>query len=144
MRRHGIYVSNLYTYPPPCYSNSRNYYLSMPRQGETYLFGARIIAFSGAFLWSNYPWRSYLVILSSFKRKLCARLEAVISDGLWQKTARVVIFIASRSFHINNNYTLRLPLAFFTVTTSPLQADCIPKEEASLHYFKNNIFHFVC
>ena len=71
-----IYMSNLYTHTPSCYSNSRNNYLSLPRP-RIDIFKTSI-SFSGAYLWSNLP----LTVrscksLSSFKRKLRAHLEVV-------------------------------------------------------------------
>ena len=62
--------------PPSCYSDSRNYLLSLPAP-RTDILKTRI-AFSGTFLWNNLP----LTVgschsLSSFKRKLCVRPYAI-------------------------------------------------------------------
>ena len=47
------YISNLYTHIPSCYSNSRNYQLSLQRP-RIDIFKTRI-SFSGAYLWNNLP-----------------------------------------------------------------------------------------
>ena len=60
------YISNLYTHIPSCYSNSRNYQLSLPRP-RIDIFKTRI-SFSGAYLWNNLPLRvRSCQSLSSFK-----------------------------------------------------------------------------
>ena len=69
------YISNLYTYTPSRYSNSRNYQLSFPRP-RIDIFKTSISF--GAYLWNNVP----LTVrscqsLSSFKRTLRAHLEIV-------------------------------------------------------------------
>ena len=70
------YISNLYTHTPSRYSNSRNYYLSLPRP-RIDIFKTSI-SFSGAYLWNNLP----LTVrscqsFSSFKHKLRELLEVV-------------------------------------------------------------------
>ena len=71
-----VYISNLYTHTPSCYSNSRNYQLSLPRP-RIDIFKTST-SFSDAYLWNNLP----LTIrschsLRSFKQTLCVHLEAV-------------------------------------------------------------------
>ena len=70
------YIANLYTYTPSHFSNSRNYYLSLPRP-RIDIFKTSI-SFSGIYLWNNLPVtvRS-CQSLSSFKRILRAHLEVV-------------------------------------------------------------------
>ena len=68
------YISNLYTNTPSCHS--RNYQLSSPRP-RIDMFETSI-SFSGAFLWNDLPLTiKSCQLLSSFKQKLCAHLEAV-------------------------------------------------------------------
>ena len=68
------YISNLYTFSPSRYSNSRNYQLSLSRP-RTDIFKTSI-SFSGAYLWNSLPLtvRSFQS-LNFFKRKLRAHLE---------------------------------------------------------------------
>ena len=48
-----IYIYNLYTHPPSCYSDSRNYHLSLPRPRMD-IFKTSL-AFWGIFLWNSLP-----------------------------------------------------------------------------------------
>ena len=72
------YIFNLYTHThtPSCYSDSRNYHLSLPRP-RIAIFRISI-SFPGAYLCNNLP----LTVrssqsLSPFKRKLRANVEVV-------------------------------------------------------------------
>ena len=71
-----VYISNMCTHTPSCYSSSRNYHLSLPRP-RIDIFKTNI-SFYGSYLWNNLP----LTVrscqsLSSFKSKLRANLEVV-------------------------------------------------------------------
>ena len=69
------YISNLYTYTPLRYSNSRNYQLSFARP-RIDIFKTSMS--SGAYLWNNLPLTvTSCQSLSSFKPKLRAHLEVV-------------------------------------------------------------------